>query len=126
MLSLVMLIRLISLLCGGGAAVELVGDSTDAPDASEKVKEESGPMLDLGLSCCDVGRRDSRLIQEPCDENESRDDPSVLFAVATSPCRRDDCGRLSSFGGVIFLAGVGGWRGELIGWEKSGEGCGWS
>lgn len=66
-------------------------------------------MLDLGLSCWDVGRRDSRLIQElpVCDDIESRD-PSALFAAATSTGRTYDCRRLTGLGGVTCLLDVGG------------------
>lgn len=106
MLSLVVLIRFMSLLGGNEGAIELVGEKTDA-DPWEKA--ESGPMLDLGLSCWDVGRRDRRLIQElpVCDDIESRD-TSALFAAATSTGRMYDCRRLTGFGGVTCLLDVGG------------------
>lgn len=64
MLSLLLLIRFTSLLGGIVGVVEVVGERIGAPDPCEKENEESGPRLDLGLSCCDAGLKDSRLIQE--------------------------------------------------------------
>lgn len=88
MLSLVVPIRFINLL-GYAAGLAEVGERTGAPDPCDKDNEESGPRLDLGLSCCDVGRSDRRRIQELCEEIESRA-ASVVFAAATSPVRMYD------------------------------------
>lgn len=44
-----------------------------APEPCENVRDgESGPMLDLGLPCCDNGRIESRLIHESLEDTESR------------------------------------------------------
>lgn len=96
-----MLIRLMSLLGAIEGAVELVGERT-AADPWDTEKAESGPRLDLGLSCWDGGRRESRLIQELCVEAESRD-ASLLVATATSPERTYDCRRLAGFGTACLL-----------------------
>lgn len=62
---------------------------------------ELGPMLDLGLPCCERGRIDSLRIHDPFDENESLD-TSVIVEAAKSPCRTKDCRRLVPLGGVIW------------------------
>lgn len=126
MLSRVLPIRLISLLGCVAGLLEFVGERMVGPDPCEYASEESGPKLDLGLSCCDVGRSDKRLIQELCEDSESRA-PSAELAVSPSPGRTYDCRLvLGGFGEVICLPAVGGGRVELMGCEKSGEGCGWS
>lgn len=58
---------------------EPADESMGAPDPCEK-KEESGPTLDRGLPCCDVGRSDSLFIQDPCDENDSRGASGMAIA----------------------------------------------
>lgn len=91
-----------------------------APDPWEKEKDGSGPTLERGLPCCDVGRSDSLLIQEPCDENDSRE---VSEAATASLGRMNEC-RLLVFGGVTCMPAVGGRGVTLTGFEASGEGCG--
>lgn len=106
--------------------LEVVGDSTGAPGPCAEKKEESGPRLDLGLSCCAAGRNDKRLIQEPWEDSESRA-PSTEFPDCPSPVRTYDCRlTLGGFEEFICLPEVGGWRGELTGCENNGEGCGCS
>lgn len=108
MLSLLVLIRFVSLFGGNDGAVGVVGEKTDA-EPWDIEKAESGPMLDLGLSCWDVGRRDNRLIQElpVWDDIESRD-PSALLAAATSTGRTYDWRRLTGFGEATCLLEEGG------------------
>lgn len=48
----------------------------------------SKPRLDRMLPCCDNGRRDSRLIQEPLDETDSLES-SAKVGEAGSPCTRE-------------------------------------
>lgn len=98
---LVMLIRLMSLLGAIEGAVELVGERT-AAEPWDAEKAESGPRLDLGLSCWEGGRRESRLLQELCDEAESRD-TSLLVAAATSPERTYDWRLLAGLGKTCLL-----------------------
>lgn len=84
MLSLFVPTLLINLLGIVEEATDVVGERTGSPGPCKTEKGDSGPTLDLGLSCSDGGRRDRRRIQEFWDdENESRE-LSVLFAVATS------------------------------------------
>lgn len=123
MLSRVVPIRLTSLLGCTEGLLDVVGEKTGVVDPCEQAKEESGPTLDLGLSCCAVGRSDKRLIQEPWDDNESRA-PSVDIPPGPSPGRTYDCRlTLGGFGEFNGLPEVGGWRMELMGCENNGEGC---
>lgn len=126
MLSFVDPIRLINLLGYAEGLAEAVGERTDALEPCELAKEKSGPRLDLGLSCCEGGRSDSRLIQELCEEIESLP-PSVELGVAASPDRTNDCRLLlDGWGEVICLCERGGRRSETTGWEHKGDGCGCS
>lgn len=124
-LSLLVPTRLINLLAWFEGLFDEVGERRDGPDPGDLENEVSGPRLDLdlGLSCCDPGRSDSRLIQEPREGAESRA-PSLALAAATSPERTYDC-RLLLVGGMgeaMGLLGVGGWRADPRGFEYSGEG----
>lgn len=62
---------------------------------------ESGPTLDLKLSCCDSGRMDNLRIQEPLEERESRESSAMGVAGANSPCLTEGCREVEDFGGVI-------------------------
>lgn len=71
---------------------------------------ESGPKLDLGLPCCEVGRSDSRLLHVPCvEETESREVSALFAGVDTSLDRIYDCRRL------VVLEKVAGWAAPTFG-----------
>jgi hypothetical protein len=120
----------VALLTNLFGAVWKVGDcpSIGTPEPCEKVTDdESGPMLDLRLPCCDNGRRDSRRIQESLDDTESLAFSAIGWDVK-SPPRMNEC-RLpldlgdetetpvSGRGTVVGLVG-------LIGCESRGPGPG--
>jgi hypothetical protein len=70
------------------------------PEPWEKREGASGPMLDLGLPCCESGRMDeSRLIHDPFEDTESLAFSAIGRAVR-SFCLMNDCLRLAFFGGV--------------------------
>lgn len=92
----------------------------DPPDPCEYEKAESGSALERTLPCCDGGRMDNLLIQEPCDDTDSR---QGSVAAATSVARMVESRRPLDLGGVVWEAGDGP---TLTGLDVSGEGCSWS
>jgi hypothetical protein len=105
-------VALLTNLFGGGFEA---GDcpSIGTPEACEKVMDdESGPMLDLRLPCWDMGRRDSRRIQDSLDDIES-----LAFSAmgwdARSPGRMSECLLLLDRGEETEMAVRG--RGALVG-----------
>lgn len=83
------------------------GDRIGAEDPWEKAMEcVSGPALDRRLPCCESGRNDRRLIQEPLDDTESRES-SAVGATVPSAWRTNDCLRLLTLGGVSWVLLVG-------------------
>lgn len=92
--------RLTSLLGGNWEVDEPLLDSIGAPEPWENRDGASGPMLDLGLPCCESGRmEESRFIHEPLEDIES-----LAFSANgrafDSFCLMIDCLRLVDFGGV--------------------------
>lgn len=59
-----------------------VNPKIGAPELCENTDGESGPMLDLKLSCCDNGLIDNLRIQDPFEDIESR----VSSGERASPC----------------------------------------
>lgn len=85
--------------CAGGCPP---GERIGAADPWEKVMEgESGPTLDLMLSCWDNGRIDNLRIQELLEERESRASSAMGVAGENSPCLAAECRAPEDFGGVI-------------------------
>lgn len=60
---------------------------------------ESGPILDRSLSCCDRGRRENLLYQEPLEEIESLG-VAAMVLKADSAFLEADCLLLAGLGDV--------------------------
>lgn len=81
-----------------------MGAKIGAAEPWEKVMEgESGPTLDLRLSCWESGLMDNLRIQEPLEDRESRESSAMGVAGAKSPCLIDGCRPIEDFGGVICV-----------------------
>lgn len=106
--------RFTNLFGGICAGTQSEGPSIGAADPYEKVKdEESGPRLDLGLPCWDKGRMESRLIQDPREDMESRG-TSDIGGGTPSPGRINEALLLVGFGGLVWEPVVGGSRMRVV------------
>ena len=76
--------RFTSLFGGNGAGLLPVSSSIGVPEPL--IEGESGPTLDLGLLFTEIGSAESRLIQEPFEEPESRLFSSPSFGDDRSLC----------------------------------------
>lgn len=94
-------VRLTSLFGVGGVLKERDCGRIGTPDAWEKAAiDESGPMLDRSLPCCERGRRESLLIHDPLDEMEALGVSEMVAKAGCSPCLESDCLLLRDFGDV--------------------------
>jgi len=96
-----------------------------APEPCENVTEgESSMTLERGLPCCERGRMDNRLIQEPLDDTESRETSDMGGGAQSPACRMNECRLAEALGGVDWAATARGTRAvlvdvELRGWRGS-------
>lgn len=92
--------RLTSLLGGSWESTESLWESIGAPEPWENTDGASGPILDLGLPCCESGRiEERRFIHDPLEDIESLLFSAIGRAVR-SLCLINDCLRLAVFEGV--------------------------
>lgn len=116
-------VRLTSLFGVGGGTARCWGERIGAPEPWEKaIDVESGPTLDRGLlPCCDSGRIESLLTQEPEDEKEVLG-VSPIVLNAGSACLDTDCRLLGALGEATREV-LGLWYRDRGGLDTTGE-CG--
>lgn len=114
---------LLTNLFGGSWGAGWAEDRMGAPEPNENMDGESGPPLDLMLSCWDRGRIDSRRIQEPLEDMESRGSSAIGAVGKRSGCLTSDWRQVPALGGVIWLLearfGIRGWF--VVFWSGNGS-----